>query len=512
MNKYSVGNRVFHTKHGEGMVSNVNNNTLEVLFLNGGKLLFQINDQEISILSTQEIKISSPTQPQGKNQVSFSPVVNKKNDNEFTVGSRVMHIEYGEGMVTKVTKNEVEVIFLNDSKYSFLKNSGEITTLPSLISKITNSPHYSDSKSITKPVIAKVGLTTGSRIFHKTYGEGMVSKISDNKVEIIFLDGSKQNFSKDNNEILPIEISESEIISIPQILKQETSTTAENSNKPAESKLGNQIFHPQYGEGMVSKIHKNDYEVIFVDGRKMTLPKNEFSQRKSNTSIPITAKTENYSDKNVNSKEPEISYNNPIVGKHKFHKRFGEALIVGVGNDVYEVMFLDGKKLVLPQNQFSEALEQNNNHTIEDKTIDTPVFFENKKYLMSADNNIKKQYSNTIEQIKKDDKNNFTIGTVVIHSKHGEGIISFADDTEIEVVFKNNKKVTYSKKNNELKIKPCESKKKKADIKTLYKKLFVIEDAINKNEKIETEIKLTLQQEIKDIFLILDAKFQSCNE
>jgi len=510
MNNYSVGNRVLHPNYGEGMVSNINDTTLEILFLNGGKLLFQINDPEISLVAPTENVTATVNQPQLKNSISDNvPVVNR-NSEELTVGSRVMHFEYGEGMVTKVTKNEIEVIFLNDSKYNFIKNSGEITPLPSLIPQKNIQSQTNSTKIPPKPSVTTPAINSNNTVFHKTFGEGMISKIFDDKMEVIFLDGSKRIFAKDSLEILPYEANKETFGSKPQILKQELNI--DKSVKNNENKLGNQVFHPKYGEGMVSKIHKNEYEVTFVDGSKMILPKNEFTQKKLDLTFDNSPQFETTVKPIQEQAEPEISYNNPLIGKQIFHNRLGEALIIGVGNDFYEVMFLDGKKLVLPKNQFTEVSKQENTPANSEKTSEIPSFIENNDILANSEKKQTKTDKKTTEQNDNAPQIIFSIGTIVLHPKHGEGIISFTDDTEVEVVFKNNKKITYSKNNNELKIKPSEPKVKKADIKTLYKKLFLIEDTLTNNEKIEKEVKEKLLQEIKDVFSILDAKFQNCEE
>lgn len=515
MSEYTVGSRIQHAKYGEGMISNVKDNTLEVLFLNGGKLLFQMTDPDIKavVFPDSKTSVSNPA-PINKPTLESKPL--SKTDGEYTIGARVMHHEYGEGMVTKVTKNEIEVIFLNDSKYTFLKNSGEITILPSLINKNVNTTKVASPKIPEKPPVTATGIAESKRIFHKSLGEGMITKVSGNEIEVIFLDGSKHLFPKNSPDLLPFDINESAFETKPQ-WNEQTDSNFEPLGKTSENKLGNQIFHPKYGEGMVTKIHKNEFEVIFVDGTKMTLPKSEFTSKK--TSIPaenLSQRKETIPEKEV-LPENNISYNNPLIGKQIFHNQLGEALIVGVGNNVYEVMFLDGKKLVLPKNQFTETIISQNIPISKQKNTETPVFIEAKTEIANTERilgNKKTDKKNALAENtnEADEKPNFTIGTIVIHPKHGEGIISFADETEIEVVFKNNKKITYSKTNNELKIKPTETKKKKGDIKTLYKKLFLVEDTITNDKNIDNETKNTLLQEIKDIFGILDAKFQNCDE
>lgn len=515
MSEFNVGSRIQHAKYGEGMISNVKENTLEVLFLNGGRLLFQITDPDIKALAFPENKTTVSNQAQiNKPAIENRPFI--KTEGEFTVGARVMHHEYGEGMVTKVTKNEIEVIFLNDSKYSFIKNSGEITLLPSLITKNANTTNTPSRKIPEKPPVTTTGIAENKHVFHKSFGEGMISKVSGNDIEVIFLDGSKHLFPKNSPDLIPLDINESSFETKSQWYEQADSII-EPQSKMADNKLGNQIFHPKYGEGMVTKIHKNEFEVIFVDGTKMTLPKNEFTSKKNMIS------SENASNEKETSLEKEIlpeniiSYNNPLIGKQIFHNKLGAALIVGVGSNVYEVMFLDGQKLVLPQNQFTETIISDSIPVSKQKNTETPVFIENKTEISNSEKifgnkkNDKKSIP-TQNNSQEDEKINFTIGTIVIHPKHGEGIISFADETEIEVVFKNNKKITYSKTNNELKIKPAEVKKKKNYIKTLYKKLFLVEDTITNDKNIDNQTKNNLLQELKDIFGILDAKFHKCDE
>jgi len=58
MSEYTVGSRIQHAKYGEGMISNVKDNTLEVLFLNGGKLLFQMTDPDIKVVVFPDSKTS----------------------------------------------------------------------------------------------------------------------------------------------------------------------------------------------------------------------------------------------------------------------------------------------------------------------------------------------------------------------------------------------------------------------------------------------------------------------
>ncbi len=488
--KYSVGNRVSHQQFGEGMVVQVKNNQLDILFLDEQKRSFSADSNEITNLAVQDFDVAKSEMPlpsasnkikreldqlkEGKRSEFFDYELNSPKTSEtVNNNTRVFHSLFGEGMITKILKNEYQIIFLNGNKENIPINSPELTLLTTSIAdvfpndKVTENIPLSESNS---------GLFVGKQVSIPNIGNGMISRIDDETYEVIFMDGHKQSFLKDSNrkevESLNIVSDKTDTVFVPQI---------ESMKDTEEFKVGKQISQPGFGEGMISKIDKDSYEIIFLDGHKQKFP---LSDKIIQQNTKVQDEIRPVSKPDLKRKESDFGINSIAIGKQYTDEVLGEGMISKVGADSYEVIFLNGHKQVYKS-------EINDKLTERKPIIDTtPELIENlkrkakvevaeeielpieriqpkpefkapakkifsepeiiipkEKPSVFADKPIKDKILIDIEKFKSDE---IMLGSAVSHPKHGSGMVSNMDDFEIEVVFYNHKKVVYSAKNNEL--------------------------------------------------------------
>ena len=83
------------------------------------------------------------------------------------------------------------------------------------------NPNNEDKPLEKNTIKDKAYLSTGSRIYHKVKGEGMIAKIKDDEYEIIFMDGSMATYSINDNNL---SILNDEALDIA-IMKTEAKTT-----------------------------------------------------------------------------------------------------------------------------------------------------------------------------------------------------------------------------------------------------------------------------------------------
>ncbi|MEI6823376.1 MAG: hypothetical protein WCL51_15705 [Bacteroidota bacterium] len=353
----TVGTRVFHQELGEGMINKVTKDEYEVMFMSGNKRIFQINGTELTIVSN--FKISKPvTQtipdppkvketPQKKKHeekkaekvieeiIVVKPVPEPEFNNiildeqNISVGLRVSHKDYGEGMVNKITPTQYEVHFMDGKRIKFAKNDTELTAFKTIVPPIAkviedkkDTSNFKMSfkqkikataKTIIPPEVPipeikketfvslneeiieeKQDYILGTKIQHQILGEGIINKITDKYYEVVFLDGKKsrclktdKNLSEVNQEVasptktivnIAAETINKEEIKKDEAEKEKDITKEEQPKKEDKSpeintikdkaylSTGSRIYHKVKGEGMIAKIKDDEYEIIFMDG------------------------------------------------------------------------------------------------------------------------------------------------------------------------------------------------------------------------------------------------------
>ncbi len=362
----TVGTRVFHQELGEGMINKVTKDEYEVMFMSGNKRIFQINGTELTIVSN--FKISKATTqkipdtpkvketPQKKKheekkveKVIEEPIVVKPvpehdfnniilDEQNISVGSRINHKDYGEGMVNKITPTQYEVHFMDGKRIKFAKNDTELSAFKTIVppkvkvievKKDTSSFKMSfkqkikaTAKTINPPEVPvpeikketieplneeiieeKPDYKLGAKIQHHILGEGIINKITDKYYEVVFLDGKKSRYLKTDKNLSEV----NQVVSVPTkpivnvaaetinkeevkkdvAKKEKESNKKENPNnedKPLEKNTikdkaylstGSRIYHKVKGEGMIAKIKDDEYEIIFMDGSMATYSIND---------------------------------------------------------------------------------------------------------------------------------------------------------------------------------------------------------------------------------------------
>lgn len=498
--KFSVGNRINHYKFGEGMIIQIRNNQMEVLFLDEQRRSFSTDTDEVVMIgipvienerketplpsASNKIKKELDQLKEGNRTEYFDYELNNQNKSiPMNKNTRVFHSLLGEGMITKILKNEYQIIFLNGDKHNIPISSPDLKLLTNseLNIDVTNTEIIDEIKN------NQDDLFVGKQIHIPNVGDGMISKIFDETYEVIFLDGHKQSF------ILPDKTQN--IGSNPKTLINDLKeVTAElqnynNSTSHFDEKslfVGKQINHPELGDGMVSKLGESFYEIIFLNGKKHRF---EFSDKKNNNSVQDSFQ---FKSNSIEDKKELKPINNNIfqaneiyVGKQINHPESGEGMVSKIMKNSYEIIFLDGKKQSFSFSENSEEINRNEAF-IEDtinKEVQKPAFdissFElpieknqqktnvilPKSSELETDSFFDKPLKTHVEknrnkisttsdissEIDKHTSNEILIGTAVLHPKHGNGLICNLDEFEIEVVFYNHKKIVYSAKSNELK-------------------------------------------------------------
>lgn len=500
--KFSVGNRINHYKFGEGMIIQIRNNQMEVLFLDEQRRSFSADTDDVVLigLPVMEVERSEPPLPSAANKIKkeldqlkvgnraeyFDYELNNQNKSiPMNKNTRVFHSLLGEGMITKILKNEYQIIFLNGEKQNIPINSPDLKLL-------TNSETIVDSEktvmSVKEENPIQDDLFVGKQIFIPNVGDGMVSKIFEETYEVIFLDGHKQSFIlPDNNQDIEISIK-------PEIPKkqQKTDHVIIKKDEPhfdeADLFVGKQINHPELGDGMVSKLGESFYEIIFLNGKKHRF---EFAEKKHKGIDQKETTLEFEPIEIVKNTMPivESSFqtNDLYVGKQINHPDFGEGMVSKILKNSYEIIFLDGKKQsfsflnsvekqvdIKPTEKLNNKSENNDliNSVFDKSAFELPIEkFQNTsnvKYPESKPTQIDDFFEKPVKVVSEKSKNKaestvlfnteiekhlsseVMIGTAVSHPKHGNGIVCNIDEYEIEVVFYNHKKIVYSAKSNEL--------------------------------------------------------------
>lgn len=498
--KFSVGNRINHYKFGEGMIIQIRNNQMEVLFLDEQRRSFSTDTDEVVMIGAPVIENERKETPipsasnkikkeldqlkEGNRTEYFDYELNNQNKSiPMNKNTRVFHSLLGEGMITKILKNEYQIIFLNGDKHNIPISSPDL--------KLLNNTDFENSMANTESIneikTNQDDLFVGKQINIPNVGDGMVSKIFDETYEVIFLDGHKQSF------ILPDKTQniESNPKTLIQNLNEFTTelphlkTTVTYFDEKSLF-VGKQINHPELGDGMVSKLGESFYEIIFLNGKKHRF---EFSDKKAINRDQDYIKID--SDiievkKDIKPINNNIIQENDIyVGKQINHPEYGEGMVSKIMKNSYEIIFLDGKKQIFSFSEKSDEINKNEAF-IEDtinKEVQKPAFdisaFELPIEMNQQKTNVILPKSSEVEtdsffdkplkthveknrnkistssdissEIDKHTSNEILIGTAVLHPKHGNGLICNLDEFEIEVVFYNHKKIVYSAKSNELK-------------------------------------------------------------
>ena len=474
---FNKNSRVFHSLLGEGMITKILKNEYQIIFLNGNKQNIAINSPDLKMLSSSTIDITSEV-----NEEINNPSL--QNSNDLFVGKHVSFKELGEGMVSKIANDSYEIIFLDGHRESFplqnkpIEKSLELDIeIPVEIQKTSKTV-----ESVEKSIFKNDNIADGKQITHPVLGEGMISKFANDSYEIIFLDGHKESFPLQSKPIEKITKHDFEIPVEKQKNKKTSNQTSSFYNND-DLVVGKQITHPELGEGMVSKIANDSYEIIFLDGHKESFPlqsKPIEKITKHDFEIPVeiqkNKKISNLTSSAYNASDLE-------VGKQITHPVLGEGMIIKITDKNYEIIFLDGHKESFPINSYNDITNlksENRTTSTKEDFIEKPLVFEKtekfelpiEKYQRTQENYSipttykeiesfeprEKQKSNTdkisndkvSKEIEKFRSDEIQIGSAVTHPKNGSGIVCNIDDYEIEVVFYNHKKIVYSSKNNEL--------------------------------------------------------------
>lgn len=463
--------RIYHTLLGEGMITKILKNEYQIIFLTGEKHNIPINSPDLKKIPYTEIDDSI---------ISEKPLEtlnnNLNNSENLYIGKHISIPDIGDGMVSKIDNNSYEVIFLDGHKESFLTSPKSIISTPSI-----NDIHpieINESKEVTSSLpndnlLHSELLKVGKQFSHPEFGEGMVSKITNTNYEIIFLNGQKRNFPLLHSETENIENK-----NITTSYEKQSDSASLNQDLLFNSKnlsVGKQINIPEHGEAMISKITNNNIEVIFLDGHKQSFPINNIIAEKNINEIYLEeeSKTSN-SINNNNLQNTFLLKNDSIsVGKQINHPEFGEGMISKISSDSYEIFFLNGQKIsfplnenILDKNEISTKIIDNelNKETISESILkeelsELPIekfqktniiedFSDKQKNKKDiSEKSIKDKLISDIEKFKT---NEITIGSFVSHKKNGFGIVCNIDESEIEVVFFNHKKIVFSAKSNEL--------------------------------------------------------------
>ncbi len=497
--KFSVGNRINHYKFGEGMIIQIRNNQMEVLFLDEQRRSFSTDTDEVVLIGSSNFELErlEPPLPSAANKIKkeldllkegnraeyFDYELNNQSKAQaMNKNTRVLHSLLGEGMITKILKNEYQIIFLNGEKHNIPINSPDLKLLTNsemALDKLEIETNFQSDKS------ESIDLFVGKQVSIPNIGDGMVSKIFNDTYEVIFLDGHKQSF------LLPDNPQQHEIQTIPEKpAKTDYISIKNDADYFDENNLfvGKQINHPELGDGMISKLGESFYEIIFLNGKKQRF---EFAEKTFKQNVP---------EEFLLNKNP-IERENPVlvktdnsfrlddiyVGKQINHPDFGEGMISKIMKNSYEIIFLDGRKqsfsnLENTEKQIDIKPDKKSNANAENSMLTNNIFDKNafelpiEKYQSTA--SIKYPDSKTPQiddffekplkvvpeksrtraessillssEIEKYMSNDVIIGTAVSHPKHGNGLVCNIDEYEIEVVFYNHKKVVYSAKSNEL--------------------------------------------------------------
>ena len=486
--KYSVGDRVNHNKYGEGMVVQLKGNQVEVVFIDDQKHLFPIDSNELksneTILSNgnNSLDVQLPStakkiqkeldQLKEENRVEYFDyeIASQKANQNTNKNSKVIHEKFGEGMITKIFKNEYQIIFLDGVKRTIPINSTELKFIKQIEEDLLKSEKIRTANANSE----NNEIVLGKQYNHPDYGEGMVCNITDSFYEIIFLDGNKKIFSFKNSSNTP------EYINTNIINKK----TEEDINDSYFSNnilaIGKQMIHPVYGEGMVSKIYDNEYEIILLNGEKKTIPIESKKPENNLNENTVSVKQEkNKKPTEYKNFDPEINIEIKI-GNQFLHEEYGEGMISKVNESEFEVIFLDGRKIKFPlhksnieeKNKISKGNEniQNIKMNVENKIsenpiIELPIEKFSKKSVQSSeirkpeiykttDSNTKTIQSELDKSINlffnKFQSEGIQTGCVVKHPKNGYGVVCNIDEFEIEVVFFNHKKIVFSAQSNVL--------------------------------------------------------------
>ncbi len=350
----SVGTRVFHQTLGEGMINKVKKDEYEVVYMNGSRGVYRKDSTELTILSNlinvkprlvtqipkpvvektvnipipgfeaEDVSMKTPVKEE-KVVEAVTQMSNMSASTIVTVGSRVDHKDFGEGMINKIADTYYEVMTMEGKIIKVMKDDPNLTTLTNIkqanVEKKVEKKETSNFKMSFKqklktietslttpdvpvvaakeepfvemPVVAeeKKDLEAGMRVNHLILGEGMINKVTDKFYEVVFLDGKKSRFLKTDanlsthfeekketvkpiETIIPLTDKKDKSIAadapIERILDGELPVQEEKSAKniPLYVSTGSRIYHKVKGEGMIGKIKDNEYEIIFMDGSK----------------------------------------------------------------------------------------------------------------------------------------------------------------------------------------------------------------------------------------------------
>ena len=363
-------------------------------------------------------------------------------EGNVTIGTRVNHENLGEGMITKVTKEEYEVLFMSGNKRMFPINGYELMILSNVMVYKPKAPEIPEptkvktsttkkkkeekkeqtlpEKPINKPnpntnliieniVLEEQNISIGSRVNHKEYGEGMVNKITITQYEVLFMDGKKIKFSKGDNELT----------SYKNIVQKSTKAIADKKDT-------------------------NAYKMSFKQKLKAA----------AKIAIPTTKPTPEIKEEEVEQIiNQAIEENTEYTSGTKInHKILGEGIINKVEDKYYEVVFLDGKKSrylktdknltpvidedPLPIQPIEKDSPQPN---IKAKAEKKEIEIEN----ISIKDNHPKDEIITAKKDTKKGKTYLSTGSRIYHKVKGEGMIAKIKDNEYEVIFMDGSIATY---------------------------------------------------------------------
>jgi hypothetical protein len=332
---------------------------------------------------------------------------------DLFVGKQVFIPNVGDGMVSKIFDETYEVIFLDGHKQSFILPDNnqdiEISIKPEIYKKQQKNDHVIIKKD--EPHFDEADLFVGKQINHPELGDGMVSKLGESFYEIIFLNGKKQRFEFAEKKQKGIDQKETTLEFEPIEIVKNTMPIVESSFQTNDLYVGKQINHPDFGEGMISKILNNSYEIIFLDGKKQSFPFLNSVEKQLNIKPTETLNKKNENKDLINSVFDKSAFELPI---EKFHNT-------------------------------------TNVKSPESKPTQIDDFFEKPVKAVSEKSKNKAESSGFLSvEIEKHLSSEVIIGTAISHPKHGNGIVCNIDEYEIEVVFYNHKKIVYSAKSNEL--------------------------------------------------------------
>ena len=371
-------------------------------------------------------------------------------------------------------------------------------------------------------------ISIGTRVYHQNLGEGMINRVRKNDYEVVFLNGNRSTFPKDNNEltilsnimkskpnVLEAPLTQKEfkaadlIISNDKIdedifsIKEEKTTTitqthTKNINiSQGNVTVGTRVAHTELGEGMINKITANDYEVIFMNGKKIKFDKNDTAlttfvnmpqaPAKKTTEKPEAPKFRMSFKQKIKTKETEIEVeetpaspvetiniidtpkkeepkvvppvttesNNEIDIRTKVnHLILGEGVIDKITDKHYEVVFLDGKK--------SRFLKTDTNLTLliegakpKTKPKVEKEFSTKKNITVEVENDTTQTADISVEVKKEEHKpgkkdvneedgfEKLTVGSRIYHKVRGEGMIGKIKNETVEIIFMDGNKGTY---------------------------------------------------------------------